>query len=103
MATINKTAAQVLLEHAQREQLRGTFIETINLGKIGAFYENNGMRIHTLLEKENEIKNEFLEFNEDGSMKLTEDKLPVYREGKTKEDYLADAEAFYKQVVPIKI
>lgn len=99
----NMTAARVLMLHGQRQQLRGSFFELMELNKINAYYQKNGMRIQTLLEKEEKIKVEFLELDEKGVPKLSEEKLPIYKEGKTDAEYKAAATAFYETIIPIDL
>ena|SRR3990167_7860503 len=114
MTKINITIANLLELDRQRNALRGSFIELINLNRINTFYQSNGMRIMTAHEKRTAILEKYFVV-ENGAVRmrsipanpdLPDDKpkqVPQLLEGKTQEDFEKEMQEYFAKEVTIEI
>jgi hypothetical protein len=102
---MNATTRLLLHYHNEIEQLKSSVLGQFNNAKINQFMRDNGIRIQTAYRKIEDLKKEFLEMDANGNVKTEgegENIKPLFKEGKTKEDFdraynnLMDSETIIK-------
>jgi hypothetical protein len=103
---INTTYAQLLQYHHDIHQFNGTILNVFFREKIKQFYNHNGVRIQSVLDKQRTLMFEFFEtegpegketFRKDAEGKR------IYKEGKTQFEFDARLKEFLNTQTPITL
>ena len=77
-------------QEIQQWQNAGSVLVEFNRSKIKSFYNENSIRLNTCFEKIDKLRMEFLELDEKNQIKWSgegQDKKPIFKEGKTQEEF----------------
>lgn len=84
-----------MLNNHHEIQSYGPMMQHFNRSKIKEFYNNNEIRINTIIEERNKLLLEYYQVDENKNILLDENKKRVLQEGKTEEEY----EAAFKKLM----
>lgn len=101
---VSITNARLYELHVNRKALLDQLMEIQYLPKVKQFYNDNGIRIDTIIKKKNQILSDFFVM-EGGNVKFSEGEKPepILKEGKTKDDYDKTVKEFMDGEVSIKL
>ena len=86
--TINIKNKQLYGYHIEIQNMKTSVLYMFNTSRINDFYKFNQIRISGLIKILEHLKDDWLQTEESGVVKLGEDKKPIAKEGKTYEGYV---------------
>ena len=85
--TVNISNQALYKYHLDITAMNGSVHGLFFHSKISEFYKNNSLRINSLLASLNALRKKYMQIDSEGNTLMGEDKIPLFIEGMTKEDY----------------
>lgn len=98
------TNRELFSYHDEILSWKGSVMAVLLRGRIKTFYDNNGLRINTLVNKYDKLREKYFVLDEKGNQTFPPDdpKTPIMQEGMTNEQWLEECDELMNTPTVIK-